>query len=110
MNNFIVIDSSVYLDLRLSSTDILIYGLIVALPRNNKRGCFAKNSALAKNRNLSVRQVQFSLKKLKSLNYIKIEYLNNKRIIRTFIDDKVFERDKINQLEVFHYDWLNDDD
>ncbi len=110
MNNFIVIDSSVYLDLRLNSTDILIYGLIVALSRNNKRGCFATNSCLAKNRNLSIRQVQFSLKKLKELNYIKIEYVKNLRIIRTFIDDKVIERNRLNQSSIFHYDWLNEED
>lgn len=110
MNNFIVIDSSVYLDSRLSSTDILIYGLIVALSKNNKRGCYAKNISLARVRNLSIRQVQFSLKKLKELNYVKIEYKKNERIIKTFIDDKILERNKINKSDIFHYPWWDDED
>lgn len=114
--NFIVIEDSIYLDLRLTANDILLYGLINVLSNNDEKRCYAKNKRLAMIRNLTVRQVQKSIRKLKLLNYIVVSYdedNHNIRYIRTYLNQKIVERDNNNQLQdnqisLDDYDWLNE--
>lgn len=104
--NFTIIDNSLFLDSRISSTDIIIYGLIASLSNNDKKACYCSNSYLAKIKNITVRQVQNCLSKLKKYNYITIEFENSKRLIRTYIDYQVYKRNIENNL--VDYDWLNE--
>ena len=119
--NFIVIEDSIYKDLRLTANDVLIYGLINALSNNEEKQCYAQNKRLAAMRNLTIRQIQNSIRKLKILNYIVVSYDENNhnvRYIRTYLNQKIIERDKNNKLQDnqlsiddldWSYDWLNDD-
>lgn len=119
--NFIVIEDSIYLDTRLTANDVLIYGLINALSNNEEKQCYAQNKRLAAMRNLTIRQIQNSIRKLKILNYIVVSYDENNhnvRYIRTYLNQKIIERDKNNKLQDnqlsiddldWSYDWLNDD-
>lgn len=117
-SNFIVIEDSIYKDLRLTANDVLIYGLINALSNNEEKQCYAQNKTLAKIRNLTVSKIQKSIRKLKLLNYIIVSYDENNhniRYIRTYLNHKIIQRDKYNQLKdnqisLDDYDWLNDDD
>lgn len=109
--NFIVIEDSIYKDLRLTANDVLVYGLINALSNNDERQCFAQNKTLAKIRNLTVSKVQKSIRKLKLLNYIIVSYDENNhniRYIRTYLNQKIIERDKKNQISIEDFDWSYD--
>lgn len=114
--NFIVIEDSIYLDTRLTANDVLIYGLINALSNNEEKQCYAQNKRLATMRNLTIRQIQNSIRKLKILNYIVVSYDENNhniRYIRTYLNQKIIERDKNNKLQdnqisFEDYDYLNE--
>ena len=113
--SYIVVDSSLFLDQRFSSTDKVLYGLIVALSNNDKHKCFATNNYFANALNLKKRQVQNCLNKLRNYCYISIMFENNKRIITTFINKQIEKRDNLNgskrnQVEIFTYDWINEED
>ena len=110
MDNFIVIEGAVYSDNRLTATDILIYGIIASLTNNYNCYCYASNSFIAEKRGLSERQVRKSIAKLKQLNYLVVVFEKNKRYIYTYLSKKIKERNMNNNLDIFHYDWLNDND
>lgn len=107
-SNFTIIDNSLFLDKRISSTDIIVYGLIASLSNNEKHACYCSNNYLANIKNITIRQIQKCLNKLKKYNYITIEYENSKRLIRTYIDYQIYNRNFKNNL--IDYDWFKGDE
>lgn len=77
---FIITPRILFNDNRLSNTDRIVLGLIISLTLN-KGYCFATNEYLKEYVNSSLRTINYSLSKLKKLNYIIIKYENNKRKI-----------------------------
>lgn len=67
-------------DKKLSRTEIEVLSTIISLALKNDY-CYANNEYLANYINSSKRTITNSLSKLKELNYIKINYVNNKRKI-----------------------------
>ena len=57
---------------------------------------------------MSERQVQRSISKLKQLNYLVVLFKKNKRYIYTYFGKKTQERNIQNNLNIFHYNWLED--
>lgn len=76
----ILIEDNVLKDIRLNSTDKIIYGLIKSLS-NNKGYCFATNNYIGKRANLSKSTISNTISKLKKYNYIKIKTINYQRRI-----------------------------
>lgn len=107
-SNFTIIDNSLFLDKRISSTDIIVYGLIASLSNNEKRACYCSNDYLANIKNITIRQIQRCLNKLKKYNYITITYDKKQRLIQTYIDYQVYKRNFENNL--IDYDWINGDE
>ena len=109
--NYIIIENSVFLDKRLTFSDIIVYGFISALSNNSKRGCFCSNKYLCKITNLKLRQIQYILSHLKECNHITIDFENGQRTIRTFIDKEIYKRDNpINFINLEDYDWLENNE
>jgi len=67
-------------DIKLNSTDKLVYGLIGTLS-NQKGYCYATNDYIARQLNLSKRTITDTIKKLRIANYIRVENINYQRII-----------------------------
>ena len=67
-------------DSSLSETDIMVMGLIISLTLKNTY-CYASNEYLEKYINKSHRTINYSLSKLKKLEYIKVKFENGKRRI-----------------------------
>ena len=67
-------------DKNLRDSDRNVLGLIISLALKYNY-CFAHNGHLVKYLNLSERTINYSLARLKKLNYIRIEYKNNSRRI-----------------------------
>lgn len=67
-------------DSSLSETDRMLMGLIISLTLKNTY-CYANNEYLEKYINKSQRTINYSLSKLKKLEYINIKYENGKRKI-----------------------------
>ena len=116
LSNFAIIDVSLFQDKRLSSTDCCVYGLISSLSNNDIRACYASNNYLSKIKNITKRNIQKSIVRLKKYDYIKIDYNKNKRIIRTYVDYQILKRNEENGLkqnlceedeEVLAYNWLD---
>lgn len=107
-SSFTIIDNSLFLDKRISSTDIIVYGLIASLSNNEKRACYCSNDYLANVKNITTRQIQRCLNKLKKYNYITITYDKKQRLIQTYIDYQVYKRNFENNL--IDYDWISQND
>lgn len=67
-------------DSSLSETDRMVMGLIISLTLKNTY-CYASNEYLEKYINKSQRTINYSLSKLKKLEYIKVKIENGKRRI-----------------------------
>ena len=67
-------------DSSLSETDRMLMGLIISLTLKNTY-CYASNEYLEKYINKSQRTINYSLSKLKKLEYINIKFENGKRKI-----------------------------
>lgn len=74
-------------DSSLSETDRMVMGLIISLALKNTY-CYASNEYLEKYINKSQRTINYSLSKLKKLEYIKVKFENGKRRIYLNIDKK----------------------
>lgn len=88
----ILIEDNVVEDIKLNSTDKIVYGLIKALS-NNKGYCYASNSYIGNKSNLSKSTVSNTVRKLKKFNYIKPEIIDNKR--RIYIKQNTNNMDEI---------------
>ena len=67
-------------DSSLSETDRMVMGLIISLTLKNTY-CYANNEYLEKYINKSKRTINYSLSKLKKIEYIKVKFENGKRRI-----------------------------
>lgn len=67
-------------DSSLSETDRMVMGLIISLTLKNTY-CYASNEYLEKYINKSQRTINYSLSKLKKLEYIKVKFESGKRRI-----------------------------
>ena len=67
-------------DSSVSETDRMVMGLIISLTLKNTY-CYASNEYLEKYINKSQRTINYSLSKLKKLEYIKVKFENGKRRI-----------------------------
>ena len=67
-------------DSSLSETDRMLMGLIISLTLKNTY-CYASNEYLEEYINKSQRTINYSLSKLKKLEYIKVKFENGKRRI-----------------------------
>ena len=65
-------------DSSLSETDRMVMGLIISLTLKNTY-CYASNEYLEKYINKSQRTINYSLSKLKKLEYIKVKFENGKK-------------------------------
>ena len=78
--DFIMIPRILFNDSSLSETDRMVMGLIISLTLKNTY-CYASNEYLEKYINKSQRTINYSLSKLKKLEYIKVKFENGKRRI-----------------------------
>ena len=78
--NYIIILDSVLRDIRLNSTDKLVFGIIYSL--SLKDGvCYAKNDYFSGQLNISTRTISSTISKLRKYNLIKIKFDNHLRKI-----------------------------
>lgn len=108
--NYIILPKNVYLNKNLNTSEIKLYGIVSAFSNNNKNACFLKNKSLSKILNVNIRQTQKCLANLKNNNLINIIYENNRRYIRTFMDESLYDNMVKPTIELVNYDWLNDQD
>lgn len=116
--NFVVIESQILVDNRISAMEKLVYSYICLLNHNDRLSCFANNKYLAGLFKKSERQIQNYLRNLKKYNYITTRYDKfNHRLINTTINTFLDTRSKINdEIELlqqnfdFEYNWLGDKD
>ena len=106
---YLVIESKVLNDTRLTGNEKLFYSLIVSLSKNYGY-CFATNKMLSELIETFIdkcksRQVINYLSKLKDLEYIKI--INDKTQRKIYPVTIVSQN--IDNKEVFNYDWLTDE-
>ena len=111
ISNFIVIESQILFDMRLSNTEKILYSYISALTNNKSSSCFATTDYLSKTAGIKSRQLKYCLQKLIKLNYITIEIKNgNKRIIRTVLSKFIEDRsEEAKHTELFDYNWLGEE-
>lgn len=82
----IIIDDNILQDIKLNSTDKIVYGLIKSLS-NSKGYCFATNDYIGKRTNLSKSTISNTIRKLKKCNYIKTETIDYQR--RIYLTDNI---------------------
>lgn len=112
---WVALEADVLVCKKLSSTEKVLYGIIAALSNNSQKKCFATNNYFARILNITSRDVQYCLRKLKKLKFIDIEIENNRRSITTVVNS--FLEYRQNKLKLKHqeyqdvldYDWLNDE-
>lgn len=117
-SRFIVIEYDVLNNKELTSSEKILYGYILALSHNKDGFCYATTKKLAKYINTSERQVMRYLKDLNKFNYISTTVINNnRRIITPTIYEYIKERDKenyerikANKIDLFDYNWLEDEE
>jgi len=85
----IVIDDDIIKDIKLNSTDKIVYGLIKSLS-NSTGYCFATNDYIGKRTNLCKSTISNTIRKLKKCNYIKTETVDYQR--------RIYLIDSINKL------------
>ncbi len=115
---FVLIESSIFTDNRITSTEKLLYSYICLLTNNKKLCCFATNKYFAQIFNLKPRQIQNCLSNLKKYNYIIIRNENNKRFINTtlnhFLDKREMINDSIEDIanfeEILSYNYLEENE
>lgn len=109
---FIVLEYDVLDNENLTNTEKLLYGYIVALSQNDKGCCFISTNRLCELMKLKPRQLKYCLSTLKKYNYISIVIEKNKRYITPTINKFIEMRDKENKknIELFDYDWLNEEE
>ena len=78
--DFIMIPRILFNDSSLSEIDRMVMGLIISLTLKNTY-CYASNEYLEKYINKSQRTINYSLSKLKKLEYIKVKFESGKRRI-----------------------------
>ena len=112
---WVALEADVLVCKKLSSTEKVLYGIIAALSNNSQKKCFATNNYFAKILNITPRDVQYCLKKLKRLKFINIEIQSNRRIITTVVNSFLEYRKEKLQLkfseyqDILEYDWLNEE-
>lgn len=122
MNNenifYIKIPSTILLDEKLNSNDKLILAFICNLT-HLKGYCWASNKSISQKLRICEKTIQNSINKLLNLDYI-VKWKQKKgqlvyRLITTnenlinSEDNLQKLMDKTRKIEVFDYDWLNDD-
>ena len=115
---FVLIESSIFTDNRITSTEKLLYSYICLLTNNKKLCCFATNKYFSKIFNLKPRQIQNCLSNLKKYNYIIIRNENNKRFINTTLNHFLDKREMINESiedianfeEILSYNYLEENE
>lgn len=115
---FVLIESSIFTDNRITSTEKLLYSYICLLTNNKKLCCFATNKYFATIFNLKPRQIQNCLSNLKKYNYIIIRNENNKRFINTTLNHFLDKREMINETiedianfeEILSYNYLEENE
>lgn len=99
-------------DSRLNSNDKLVYSYVNNLNETNTL-CFISNNVLSEHLGISKRTIQSSINKLIELDLIKKRYykkgLKTIRILET-TTIKINDIEKENKIELYDYDWLNDDE
>lgn len=116
---YISISSTVLQDEKLSPTDKLTLGYICNLT-HLKGYCWASNKSIAQKLNICEKTIQVTINKLANLNYIfkwkqkkgKIVYrviTTNENLIRSNKNLESLIQETRN-IEVFDYDWLNDEE
>ena len=107
---YITIEASLFTNMNLTNTDIIVYAWIYALSTNEDNHCFAHSDYLCKVTRLKERQLRNCLAKLKKYNYIKISYKGNQRFIKPHIIYFMEKRDEKNDnLKLFDYNWLEEE-
>jgi len=103
MKNYLKIDFEIFQDERLNTTDIILLSYFSSFEK-----CFTNNETIEKTFNLSIQQIQRSIKKLKRLNYIKVK--NNKKHKRREIISTLYkESQKKNKKVVDEPKWMKKD-
>lgn len=110
------IESKVILDKNISSTSKILYSVICYFSNNEKGYCFKNNSQLMELVNISKRQFYYCLKELKEFNYVEVKKNNNRTYIMPVVNKiylaleerRKIEKERIKNLNLFDYDWLNE--
>lgn len=112
---FVVIESDILLDTRLTSTDKILYAVICTLSTNKEHSCFANSEYLCRLLNIHERQLRNCLQHLSKYKYISIKFIKNRRYIKPTINKFLQIRSQrsrnIEQGSIFtDYNWLEDND
>ena len=112
---WVALEADVLICNKLNNTEKVLYAFISALSNNSDKKCFATNKYLSLVLNISEREVQYCLSKLKELNLIEINLKEcNKRTITTTVNAFLeYRKEKTKELreverEILEYDWLTD--
>ena len=97
-DSFIAVPRKILNDKLCSQTDKLVLGIINSLT-NNMEYCYANNNYFANILNVGTKTISNSINNLKRLNYIYIEYENNKRKIYLNLDK--YEKLNSNRVEKY---------
>lgn len=109
--SFLIIDASIVIDKRCNCEEKMLYSLIIALSKNDKKYCSATNRYFSNILGKSNRQIQRYLKKLELLKYIRFDYLNGKRIIYASIVEFVkIREEKTKSITLFDFDWIHEEE
>lgn len=122
-SNYVIIDSLVLRDSRLTSTDKIVYSLISGLSATDLNCCVATNNYMSSILNISRRTIQTSIIHLKKFGYVTVEIENGyKRKIKTSLNlsrdiliqkfnewkerQESMQRPPAEKKELIDYDWL----
>lgn len=107
-NYYGVVPMKIVLNEKIDNNDLKLY-IVISNLSNLKGYCYASNQYLAKVLKVSIRTIQYSIKKLEENEYIwvnkrkEVDTLTTKR--RIYIQK---EEENENKEELFNYDWLNE--
>ena len=79
---YIKIPRSILINNQITTSAKSLYGLIMVLSTNGKK-CYANNSYLSKELNISTRTITSNIKLLKDNDLIEVVYIQGKRLITT---------------------------
>lgn len=107
------VEREVLENMELTNTEKILYSYIVLLSQNEKGCCFMGSTKLSELVGITKRHLRRCIARLKKFNYISCTVIKNKRYITPTINEFLESRSKANKvekIELFDYDWLNDEE
>lgn len=111
---WVALEAEILICKKLSSTEKVLYGIIAAICNSPEKKCYSQNRYFGNILDITPREVQYCIKKLEKLGFIKINFVDGKRIITTVINSFLEYRERKllenhqEYLNIADYDWLMD--